>query len=172
MRRALPTAPLTPACLAGVRLLPAPALGIVSIWRVGIAVRRAIGRLIVVPATVPAPIVVAGARVIVVEVIVVVTGVAVILAMVAPVAEPVLMGLAVVAVCLAVDLAMFPVGAAVALTAVIVLSERCCGRRRQRHDHCSKQELFHLRLRSGFWRAGVISKSLDGHILTPELNVS
>jgi len=107
---------------------------------------------------------VAGAGVIVVEVIVVVTGVAVILAMVAPVAEPVLMGFAVVAVCLAVDLAMLPVGAAVALIAVVVFSERGGGGRRQRYDHCSKQELLHLRLRSGLWRAGVISKSLDGRV--------
>ena len=129
MRRALPTTPLTSAFLAGVRLLPAPALGIVSIWGIGIAVRRAIGRLIVVPATVPAPIVVAGAGVIVVEVVVVGTGVAVIFAMVAPVAEPVLMGLAVVAVCLAVDLAMVPVGAAVTLGAVIVSSKRRGGGR-------------------------------------------
>ena len=63
------------------------------------------------------------------EVIVVVAGVAVILAMVAPVAEPVLMGLAVVAVCLAVDLAMFPVGTAVTLVAVIVSGKRRGGGR-------------------------------------------
>jgi hypothetical protein len=100
-------APLAPACLAGARRLAAPTLRMVAIRRVGIAVGCVIRGLIVIPATVRALIVVTRTGVIV-------AGVSVILAMVAPVAEPVLMGFVVVAVCLQFVLTMFPVGAAAA----------------------------------------------------------